>query len=113
MERIAIIARLKPGAEPEAARLLAGGAPFDLDQAGLERHTVYLSANEVIFVFEGHEVEWLVDAVATDPFRWEAAAALDRWRDLVEGPTRIARSAFDWSRGSSRVPATAAPLTGD
>jgi hypothetical protein len=98
MERIAIIAHLKAGAEPEAQELVAAGPPFDPDQVGLTRHTVYLSAGDVVFVFEGHEVEWLIDGLATDPFRWEASAALEQWRGLVEGPARIARAAFDWSR---------------
>jgi hypothetical protein len=104
MERLAIVAHLKPGAEPKAQELLAAGAPFDLDGSGLERHTVYVAADEVIFVFEGHDVEWLVDAVATEPFRWETAAALDRWRGLVQGPARIARPIFDWSR-TAELPA--------
>jgi hypothetical protein len=102
MEKLAIIAHLKPGAEPEARRLIAAGPPFDLDQAGLLRHTVYLAADDVVFVFEGHEVEWLVDAVATDPFRWETSEALEQWRGLVDGPARIARAAFDWSRSDSQ-----------
>lgn len=102
MEKLAIIAHLKPGAEPEAQRLIAAGAPFDLDQAGLLRHTVFLAADDVVFVFEGHEVEWLVDALATEPFRWETSAALEQWRGLVDEPVRIARVAFDWSRSEAQ-----------
>lgn len=103
MEKLAIIAHLKPGAESEAERLITGGPPFDLDRSGLVGHTIYLSAGDVVFVFEGHEVEWLVDAVATDPFRWETSASLDRWRGLVEGPARIARPAFDWSSSETAL----------
>jgi hypothetical protein len=48
MEKLALVARLKEGAEPKAAELLAKGAPFDPAEHGLERHTVYLSAAEVV-----------------------------------------------------------------
>jgi hypothetical protein len=98
MEKLAIVARLKDGAETKAAELLASGPPFDPEVGSLQRHAVYVSAGEVVFVFEGHEVEWLVDAIVTDPFHWDTAAAFDRWRDLIEGSPRIARPAYAWER---------------
>jgi len=99
MEQLAIVARLKPGKEQEAAKLIAQGPPFEIGGSGLERHTVYLSAGEVVFVFEGHEVEWIVDGMIEDPFRWTISAAFAGWRDLVEGEPRIARPAFSWQQG--------------
>jgi hypothetical protein len=96
MEQLAIVARLKSGAESKAAALLAKGVPFDPEEHGLKRHTVFLSADEVIFVFEGHEVEWRVDEIITDPFQWPVSAAFESWRDLLDGPPRIARPAFVW-----------------
>ncbi len=96
--RIAIIARLIPGAEPRAAELISAGPPFDPHERGFERHSVYLSATEVMFVFEGHEVEWLVDALVDEPFHWMLDEALDKWRPIVEGPPRIAREVFSWER---------------
>src|SRR5436305_6510370 len=56
------------GAEPRAAELIAQGPPFAPAENGLTRHAVYLSAGEVVFVFEGHEVEWIVDGMIDDPF---------------------------------------------
>ncbi len=53
MERIAIVARLKAGSGRRAAQLVAAGPPFDLAETGIVRHSVYLSAGEVVFVFEG------------------------------------------------------------
>ena len=61
MERVAIIAHLKEGSEQRAAELVRAGPPFDLADTGIVRHSVYVSAHEVVFVFEGHEVEWIVD----------------------------------------------------
>ena len=51
-----------------------------------------------MFVFEGHEVEWLVDALVDEPFHWMLDEALDKWRPIVEGPPRIAREVFSWER---------------
>jgi hypothetical protein len=98
LERIAIIARLKPGAEPQAAELISAGPPFDPQESGFERHAIYLSATEVMFVFEAHEVEWLVDALVGEPYNWMLDEAIDKWRPLVDGPPRIAREVFSWER---------------
>ena len=61
MDSIALVARLKDGAEPRARELLAAGPPFDARAHGLVHHAVYVSATEVVFVFSGEEVEWSVD----------------------------------------------------
>jgi hypothetical protein len=98
MEQLAIVARLKPGAEARAADLIVNGPPFDPADSGLDGHTVYLSADEVVFVFEGHEVEWIVDRLVDDPFHWLVSDALERWRPLLEGQPRIARPAYAWKR---------------
>lgn len=96
MRKLALIARLKPGVEQQAAELLAGGPPFDPAERGLKRHTVYLSAGEVVFVFEGPEADAVVDDMVENPFEPKINAALDRWRPLIEGQPRIARPFFDW-----------------
>jgi hypothetical protein len=98
MEMLALIARLRPGAEERAAQLVAYGPPFDPGGRGLLRHTVYLSAGEVVFVFEGDEVEWIVEDMVQEPAGGAVAAALDAWRDLVDGPPRIGRAAYSWER---------------
>ncbi|MEX0815816.1 MAG: hypothetical protein WD027_00075 [Gaiellales bacterium] len=96
MERLAIVAHLKSGAEQRAAELVAAGPPFDPAEKGLAGHVVYLSAGEVIFVFEGSNVEWIVEELIDEPFQWPVNAALDAWRPLVEGVPRIARPAYVW-----------------
>jgi hypothetical protein len=52
MRKVAIIARLKDGCEAHAADLLDKGPPFDPHERRLESHTAYLSAGEVMFIFE-------------------------------------------------------------
>jgi hypothetical protein len=98
MKRLAIVARLKKGSESRASELIAAGPPFDLAQTGVVRHSVFLSASEVVFVFEGHEVEWIVDDLLDGRFRPKIVRALDQWRAIVDGPPRIARKSFGWER---------------
>jgi hypothetical protein len=96
MERLAIIARLKHGTAHRAVQLIEGGPPFDLAEIGLTSHSVFLSAEEVVFIFEGHQVEWIVDGLIDDPFQHEIQRALDQWRAIIDGPPRIAREHFGW-----------------
>jgi hypothetical protein len=98
VKRIALIGRLKPGAEEEAVRLIEAGPPFDPGERGFDRHVVYVSAGEVVFVFEGQEVEWLVDELVNEPEGGTIPTALAAWRDLVDGEPRIARAAYAWDR---------------
>ena len=96
MERVAIIARLKEGSEQRATELVGAGPPIDLAGSGIVRHNVYLSSSEVVFVFEGHQVEWVVDELIDEPFNDELRRALDQWREIVAGQPRIAREQFGW-----------------
>jgi hypothetical protein len=98
MEQIAIVARLRPGAEPEARKLVEGGPPFDPAEAGLRRHAVYVAAEEVVFVFEAPDVEWIVDDMVDAPFQWRLTQAFEAWRSLIDGQPRIARAAYAWTR---------------
>jgi hypothetical protein len=96
MERVAIIAHLKEGAEQHARELVGAGPPFDLSDTGIVGHSVYISASEAVFVFEGHQVEWIVDQLIDEPFHYELQRALDQWREIVDGQPRIAREQFGW-----------------
>jgi hypothetical protein len=99
LERLALIARLQSGSEGRAEELIAAGPPFDPRGSGFTRHSVFLSATEVVFVFEAHEVEWMVDDLVEGQFLHPSLAdALEEWRPLVEGRPRIAREKFFWER---------------
>ena len=100
MQRLAVIVRLREGARERAAELLAHGPPFDLADGEFERHAVYLSEHEVVFVFEGPEAEWRLDDLASDFFHPALQDALEDWRPLVEGDPRVANVAYFWERGA-------------
>ena len=59
---------------------------------------MFLSAGEVVFVFEGHQVEWIVDDLVSDPYASSIGGALEAWRPLIEAPPRIARPLYAWER---------------
>jgi hypothetical protein len=107
MERVAIVARLKQGSEQRAAELVAAGPPFDLTDTGIVRHSIYISASEAVFVFEGHEVEWIVDELIDRPFHEELQRALEQWREIVVGQPRVARERFGWQLDGAEAMASA------
>jgi hypothetical protein len=96
MERVAIIARLKAGCEQRAADLVGAGPPFDLTDTGIVHHSIYISPREAVFLFEGPEVEWIVDQLVDEPFHYELQHALEQWREIVDGQPRVAREQFGW-----------------
>jgi len=106
MERLAIVAHLKEGSDRRASELIGRGAPFDLAETGIVRHCIFLSASEVVFVFEGHEVEWMIDSLIDEPFHYELQRALDEWRPIIEGTPRIAHERFAWERDEHELAAT-------
>jgi hypothetical protein len=95
MNRLMIVARVRPGKHEAAEALLRSGPPFDPEEAGLHRHSAYLTQGEVVFVFEAPEVEWIVNEIVDDPV---LSAAFAPWRAVVDGPPRIAHERFYWSR---------------
>jgi hypothetical protein len=100
MNRLMIVARLREGSHEQAEQLLAAGPPFDPEDHGFDRHAAYLTAAEIVFLFEAPEVEWIVNDLVDDAF---LASALAPWRDLVDGPPRIAHERFYWSREESKL----------
>lgn len=100
MNRLMIVARLREGVHEEAESLIAKGPPFDPEELGFHRHGVYLTAGELVFIFEAPEVEWIVNDIVDDPVM---AAAFAPWQKLITGTPRLAHERFYWSRESSKL----------
>jgi hypothetical protein len=100
MNRLMIVARLRDDAHDEAETLLREGPPFDPEPLGLERHAAYLTAGEVVFVFEAPEVEWVVNELVDDP---AIAVFFSPWEKLIEGTPRLAHERFYWSRADQKL----------
>jgi hypothetical protein len=97
-ERVVVVARLRPGSRDRAGEILAAGTPYNVDEAGFRRHSVYLAEETAIFLFEGHQVGALVRELLNDPAR---SAAFSVWGPLLDGTPTIAQEAFHWEAGNS------------
>jgi hypothetical protein len=108
LSRVVVVLPLKEGVQERAAAVLEQGPPFDPEQAGLERHQVFLTDREAIFVFEAEAGDAL-DRLVKDTTLWGAAAA---WKELVAGPPRLAEEAFSWVRAHPDEYISSAPSPG-
>jgi hypothetical protein len=97
ISRLVLVVPLRAGAHEQARALLEKGPPFDLETANLGRHDVFLTREEVIFVFEALEGAPLKLA-GEDPALWQAGK---EWAALLSGRPRKAEEAFSWQRGPS------------
>ena len=100
MNRLMIVARLKRGVHEEAEQLLEKGPPFDPEQLGFHRHSAYLSSQEVVFLFEAAEVEWIVNDIIDDALISDSFAP---WQPLIEGTPRVAHERYFWSREQDKL----------
>ena len=95
-ERIAVVAKLRPGSRERASQILTKGATYELGETGFRRHSVFLAEGVAIFVFEGSGIEELVRDLVDDPTR---SAAFSVWGPLLEGTPALAREEFHWEAG--------------
>lgn len=95
MNRLAVIANLKPGAEKQAEELVEKGPPFDPSGLGFERHSVYLEGDHALFVFEGGRLDQLMQSVVKNP---TSVVAFREWEKVIDGMPRVAREAYHWER---------------
>jgi len=108
MSRAVVVLPLREGTSERAAELLRGGPPFDPEEIGLERHHVFLTEHEAIFVFEA-DSSYAAERLMGEGRFWSAASA---WKDIVEGPPLFAEDAYSWVRPHVPEDATFAPTPG-
>ena len=85
-EQVAVIVPLKPGCLERAKELVAKGPPFDPTALGLERHQIYVSERQAVFVFTGPNVREKLEQLTRNPTLWRAGLA---WRACIAGPPRL------------------------
>ena len=100
MDRLMIVARLRDDAYDEAKTLVLEGPPFDPEEVGLDAHSAYLTASEVVFVFDAPEVEWKVNELIDDP---SIAVFFAPWEKLIDGTPRLAHEHYHWKRGEEKL----------
>jgi hypothetical protein len=96
-ERVAVVVPLRKGKREKAARLLDRGPPFDPERIGLERHEVFLTDQEAIFVFNAAS-GFSLQRLLADTKVWASAAA---WHDVIAGPPRVGKPFFAWAAVTS------------
>lgn len=94
VSRVVVIIPLMQGARDRVSALVRTGPPFDPEEVGLERHHVFLTEREAVFVFEGTTSE-AIRRLAEDADVWIAAS---EWAGLVAGPPLVAEDVYDWIR---------------
>lgn len=104
--RTAFILPLKDGSHDAARALLDGGPPFDPEETDLDRHEVFLTAGEVIFIFESRIGADALEPLLSNPELWQSAAS---WREHLAGPPRIAEDVYSWTRPEGRIERSLVP----
>jgi hypothetical protein len=97
MDRFVLAARLKPDGHQRAQSLLAEHSALstgELEKA-FDRHVIFLSETEVIFLFEGEGANESVRALFNDPVR---SALIGHWLPLFDGPLHRVPEAYVWER---------------
>lgn len=94
MQRVAVTARLRDGAEAEARELIDAGPPFDLGDAGFEQHSVFVGSGLVVFVFEGDDLERRLTELVNDPV---LAAGFGAWGPVLAESPQVAHETYHWS----------------
>jgi len=95
--RVAVVVPLRRGTAAAARQLVEEGPPFEIEHLGLQRHHVFLSEREVVFVFEGENATTAVHTLLRSPDVLRAAV---RWRRILAGRPRLAEERFGWARTS-------------
>jgi hypothetical protein len=98
--RLAIVLPIREDARDAVRSLVAAGPPFDPEVLGLDRHQVFLTASEAVFIFESPVGAEALEGLLREPELWQSAAA---WHDLLDGPPRIAEDVFSWTRTDARI----------
>jgi hypothetical protein len=92
--KVVVVLPIKAAAQKQVRELLANGPPFDPEASGLDGHHVFVTKNEVIFIFEASDPSVLRRLAAN----LQLLAAAEAWQKHAAGPARIADEVFSWTR---------------
>ena len=98
--RVAVVLPFREDAHDAVRALLAVGPPFDPEALGLDRHQVFLTASDAVFIFESDLGAGALEELLGKPELWQSAAA---WHDYLAGPPQIAEDVFCWTRVAVRT----------
>lgn len=91
---LAVVLPIREDTREQALALLAGGPPFDPARAGLDRHEVFVTDRELVFLFESAGGTATLERLLSRPELWRAALS---WRNVIAAPPRIAELGYSWT----------------
>jgi hypothetical protein len=95
VERVVMIARLKPDGHDRARELIEQRQAGHYATAEFERQAIFLAPEEVIFFFEGADAARTVRRILNDPVR---STEIGHWIPLFDGPLHAAPESYYWER---------------
>jgi hypothetical protein len=104
--RIAIVLPLRADAHDAVQTLIAAGPPFDPGSIHLDRHLVFLTESEAVFIFESARGADALEPLLQEPTLWQSVAA---WHDYLAGPPRIAEDVYSWERSDVHIDSSLLP----
>jgi hypothetical protein len=99
MDRVVLLARLRPDARERALELLAEAWASPAVEGAFDREAIFMSEGEIIFLFEGREADKSLRAILDDPVR---SSEIGHWLPLFDGPLHRAPEAYFWERKGAR-----------
>jgi hypothetical protein len=91
---------IRSGRRERVCELVRDGPPFDpATVPELVRHHVFVGDNDVVFMFEGHDVKHAIERLLRSPTVWMAAAA---WKDCIAGRPTLIDPHYSWERPNHR-----------
>jgi len=110
VQRVVVTAKLKPGTHDDAAELLRAGPQYDPGEIGLVRHGVYLGSSEVVFLFEGPDIENRLRDLLNDQ---AVTASFAAWGPLLEETPSAAHELYYWEAASESADSAASATRKD
>ncbi len=95
MRRLMVTGKLRRGSKEAVRAILREGPPFQLSQTSLERHAVFLSGDEIVWLFEGVHAEREVKRLLGDPHGLGRAGRIGLH---LTGRPRMPEEVFSWER---------------
>ena len=95
MHRFLVTARIRPGSEEAVRAILREGPPFQLPETTLERHTVFVCGDEIVFLFEGVHADAEVKRLVHER---NVLGQAGRIGLHLAGRPRFPEEVFAWSR---------------
>lgn len=86
-----MVARLRSDGRERALELIEQHEAGQHDSTDFERQAIFLSPEDVVFYFEGPDVEKTLRAILNDPVR---STEIGHWIPLFDGPLHAAREAY-------------------